>query len=147
MDVWLTTNDEGSADLQALNEALREDNRALYGDPKRAVFGVCVRSGADPGELLGGAKGIVHWNWFYLTHLWVREDCRGRGLGQEILNRLVAEGKMKKFSGIYVDTFSQDAVRFYERAGFEVVGAIPRFVNGFDRTYLKINLAGVDTSR
>ena len=147
MDLWLKTSDENSADLRALDEALREDNRMLYGDPKRSVFGVFVRSGSEKGELLGGAKGILHWNWFYLTHLWVREDRRSQGLGREILNRLITEGRVKKFSGIYVDTFSQDAVRFYKRAGFQVIGAIPRFVNGFDRTYLKFNLAEVDTSR
>ncbi|MBX9768466.1 MAG: GNAT family N-acetyltransferase [Bdellovibrionales bacterium] len=149
MDVWVKSTDEASTDLKALDLALRAENQGLYGDPERSVFGLVVRAapGASGPSLLGGAKGIIHWKWFYLTHLWVDFSRRGQGLGGEIVQRLISEARLQGLAGIYVDTFSGDAVRFYQRAGFEVVGQIPQFINGFDRTYLKISLADEDTSR
>jgi ribosomal protein S18 acetylase RimI-like enzyme len=149
MDVWVKCTDEQASDLRELDVALRNDNVARYGDPGRSTFGLVVRApeGEAGGNIVGGAKGIIHWKWFYLSHLWVHSSRRGQGLGSEVLSRLLAEAKSLKLVGIYVDTFSNDAVRFYERAGFEVVGSIPQFIKGFDRTYLKISLAEEVTSR
>lgn len=149
MDVWVKLTDEAAPELKELDAALKLENQGPYGDPQRSAFGLVVRAatGATGPQLLGGAKGIVHWKWFYLTHLWVHASRRGQGLGAEILSRLTQEARSQKLVGIYVDTFSPDAVRFYQRGGFEVVGRIPKFTNGFDRTYLKLSLAGEVTSR
>jgi GNAT superfamily N-acetyltransferase len=143
-DVWLHCTEETLVDIHELDGALRAENLGLYGDPNRSTFGLIVReagsSDSVPGRLVGGAKGIVHWKWFYLSHLWVHTSRRGHGLGGQILTRLLEDAREQNWSGIYVDTFSSDAVRFYQKAGFDIVGKIPKFINGFDRTYLKISL-------
>jgi ribosomal protein S18 acetylase RimI-like enzyme len=39
------------------------------------------------GEVVGGLLGYTHWNWLFVTHLWVADTFRRRGLGRSLMRR------------------------------------------------------------
>lgn len=63
-----------------------------------------------------------------LINVYVRREARGQGLAVAMLQALIAsvraEGMIQLELGVAVD--NTRAIRFYERAGFERVGTIPR---------------------
>ena len=92
------------------------------------------------GKLLGGLRGHSHWQWFYISHLYVDEAARSTGLGQELMRRAEVEAKKRSCVGIYVDTFDERARNFYVKNGFAMAGEIANFPPGKTRFYLSKNL-------
>lgn len=37
------------------------------------------------GQVVGGALGYTHWNWLYVSHLWVQQEDRGSDIGTHLL--------------------------------------------------------------
>jgi len=91
--------------------------------------------------VVGGLNGSTHWGWCYIRHLWVHDDWRRRGLGHRLLAEAEAEARARGCTGLYVDTFNEGAVAFYERAGFARFGRIEGFPPGHARTFLEKRLA------
>ena len=65
----------------------------------------------------------------------VRSDCRGRGIGTELLQALLpraaALGKHVMIAG--VDAANSASIRFHERLGFERAGHLKEVGNKFGR--------------
>lgn len=66
----------------------------------------------------------------------VKKGCRNNGLGSLLLKKLIKEGR--KISGvkiIHLNVFSinKDAIRFYKRHGFKIVGKSPKWVNHYGK--------------
>ena len=95
-----------------------------------------VQAHDTAGALVGGVIGATHWGWLYIRQFWVAEAERGRGLGRRLLAEAEAVARARGCAGVYLDTFSPDAAAFYERCGFERVGAIENFPPGHARTFL-----------
>jgi ribosomal protein S18 acetylase RimI-like enzyme len=59
----------------------------------------------------------------------VREDCRGIGLGRRLLGHAIglAEAKGGRVVEVGTGNSSFDALAFYQRAGFRIVGVIRDF--------------------
>jgi len=88
------------------------------------------------GEVIGGIRGLSHWRWLYIQHLWVAEAVRSMGLGRELLAAAENEAKKRGNLGLYVDTFEVKTRDFYVRNGFREVGKIPNFPEGAQRFFL-----------
>ncbi|HRK07354.1 MAG TPA: N-acetyltransferase [Pseudobdellovibrionaceae bacterium] len=89
---------------------------------------------ADKDQLIAGLKGFRHWNWFYLTHLWVAPEARHQGLARDLIEELIRRSRDEKLAGVYVDTF--DAESLYEKLGFKILGKLANFPEGGVRTWL-----------
>ena len=61
-----------------------------------------------------------HW---YLTHLAVRPELQGQGLGRRLLDWGI-ERAGNEAVGVYLETANQDNLAFYASAGFKQVGMI-----------------------
>ena len=97
----------------------------------------------DAGALLGGLAGSTFWGWLFVSHLWVREDQRGAGLGGRLLAAAEAEAVARGCRHAYLDTFSFQAPGFYEKAGYVPFGALEDYPvgTGHRRTfYVKMAL-------
>ena len=73
--------------------------------------------------------GILWLNWFY-----VREDCRGRGVGRMLLQHVVDAARRLDTRKLYVDTSSDPAygraVDLYEGFGFREEGRLTDYYDG-----------------
>jgi len=65
----------------------------------------------------------------YLKLLAVAPEAGGRGVGRRLLQAFEAEvARASRHAFLLVSDFNEDAQRFYERAGFVRVGALPELV-------------------
>jgi GNAT superfamily N-acetyltransferase len=89
------------------------------------------------GTIRGGLLGYTHWNWLFVSHLWVHEPLRGRGLGRELLGRAEAEAAARGCRNAHLDTFSFQARDFYESRGYVVFGTLDDYPPGHSRYFLQ----------
>ena len=110
---------------------------ADFGPRDETPLSIVARAGD---AVVGGLNGSTHWGWCYIRHLWVHDDWRRHGVGQRLLAETEAEARGRGCVGLYVDTFNERAVAFYERAGFARFGRIEGFPPGHARTFLQKRL-------
>jgi GNAT superfamily N-acetyltransferase len=98
------------------------------------------------GTIRGGLLGYTHWTWLFVSHLWVHDSLRGRGLGRELLIRAEAEAAARGCRNAHLDTYSFQARGFYESLGYEVFGTLNDYPPGHSRYFLqKRGLGSTDT--
>jgi len=101
---------------------------------------VCFALETQDGEVLGGVIGEIFWEWFYLDLMWIQEDLRGKGYGEQLLSAIEEEARKKGAKHVYLDTFSFQAPGFYQKYGYQVFGELPDFPPGQKRYYLTKDL-------
>ncbi|WP_426319066.1 GNAT family N-acetyltransferase [Pseudoduganella sp. R-43] len=74
-----------------------------------------------------------------LRALFVDGEVRGRGIGQSLLDAVLARGT--EGISLNVAKSNVDALRFYARNGFSNVGETVRHYAGYEIMYLKMQLA------
>lgn len=62
--------------------------------------------------------GVDHRRWGYVTHAYVRPARRGRGIGRELLDQIIARASERGLHELHVWP-SEAAVSLYTRAGFQ----------------------------
>jgi phosphinothricin acetyltransferase len=106
----------------------------------RVALGYPVLVAADAGGVLGFASFGDFRAWPGYRHtvehsVHVRADCRGRGLGRDLVTALVPcaarLGKHVMIAG--VDASNAVSIRMHERLGFERVGHLREVARKFDR--------------
>ena len=97
---------------------------------------ICFTLQTPEGEILGGVIGEIYWDWFYLDLMWIQEDLRGNGYGEQLLTAIEEEAKEKGAKQVFLDTFSFQAPGFYQKFGYRVFGELPDFPPGHQRFYL-----------
>lgn len=78
----------------------------------------------------GGLLGYVWGGWFHITHLWVSDEGRGRGLGRRLLETAEREAASFGARGAFLSTFDFQAPDFYRRCGYEVYAKFPDYPPG-----------------
>ena len=91
-------------------------------------------------ELVGGVIGETHWDWLYISLMFIKEDLRRRGYGNRLLTMAEEEARRRGARKAYLDTFSFQAPDFYKKHGYEVFGTLQDFPTGHQRYYLKKEL-------
>jgi GNAT superfamily N-acetyltransferase len=120
-----------SAEIAAL---LAQEVASRHGPRDEKPFSIETRD--TEGALLGGMNGVIHWRWLYVRHFWVAPEQRAQGFGRALMAEVEKFARERECVGIYLDTFEEDAARFYERSGFARCGRIGDFPQGAARVFL-----------
>jgi GNAT superfamily N-acetyltransferase len=122
---------------QALVDRIYEFNVQATGYGDGRLIGGCIRS--EAGDLVAGCSGHTWGGCSVVTHLWVTESCRHRGLGRWLLQSAEAEAFRRNCSQVILSTHSFQAPGFYERLGFARVASVEDWPKGHSATvYRKI---------
>jgi ribosomal protein S18 acetylase RimI-like enzyme len=89
------------------------------------------------GAIAGGLLGFTHWNWLFISHLWLAEACRGSGVGRRLISAAEAEAVARGCAHAHCDTFEFQALPFYRKIGYTVFGKLEDYPPGFTRYYLQ----------
>jgi GNAT superfamily N-acetyltransferase len=95
----------------------------------------------DNGKIIGGATGRDLFSQFYLDNIWVKEEYRSMGIGEEIHKEVVACAIKCDCNKILLSTLNRRASKFYKKLGYETLAVIEEYVIGFNLIYMekKIN--------
>ncbi|MDB5737926.1 MAG: family acetyltransferase [Sphingomonas bacterium] len=72
----------------------------------------------------GGLWGRISYDWLFIELLVVPEEMRGQKLGTALLEQAETIARQSGCVGAWLDTFSFQALGFYEKHGYSVFGQI-----------------------
>src|SRR2546427_1426375 len=125
-------------DVQALWRNLYEFNVAQTGQQGQ-FLSVFLRD--DKGQIVGGAHGWTAFGWLHIDVLWLRENIRRKGLGRQVLQATEAEAKKRGCKFAELETFSFQALGFYQKNGYTVFGELDQIAGEHRWYFLKKNLS------
>lgn len=133
-DVNYTVEDEPNPErVRQLVAGLVAFNDGRAEAENRRPLGVFVHRDAD---LVGGVDGYTYWRWLYVSHLWVRDDGRGKGIGRRLMATIEHQARLRGCRASWLDTFSFQAPGFYESIGYRQFGELAEFPSGSTRHFL-----------
>lgn len=116
-------------------DALLAYNVALLGPPNIHHLSITLRSD-DGSRIIGGLWGRTSFEWLFVELLFIPDELRSQGLGTQLLEKAEAEARRRGCRGSWLDTFSAEAARFYEKQGYRPFGVIADYPPGAARTFL-----------
>ncbi|MGO4437925.1 GNAT family N-acetyltransferase [Rhizobium sp. RAF56] len=125
-------------DLKAIGDGLVAFNAADVGPSEKQAIAILIRD--DGGAVLGGLYGYTAWGWLFTQWLFVPEKMRGQGVAGRLLDTAEKEAARRGCHGAWIDTFNPQALRAYERQGYEIFGELPEFPKGRSRIFLRKSL-------
>jgi len=108
---------------------------------ERDVRGLCVFARDTDGNILGGLSAETYWGYLHISHLWVHERHRHKGIAGCLMRAAEAEARIRGCRHALVDTFSFQAPGFYLHMGFEEFGRLPGFAGAHVRHFMRKSLA------
>ncbi|MBV9718695.1 MAG: GNAT family N-acetyltransferase [Candidatus Eremiobacteraeota bacterium] len=133
-DIVLT--EESSPDeptIRAFKEGVDDFNFAAAGPDGYAAFWIIGRDVS--GAVRAGAHGSTSWEWLFLDWLWVHESLRHHGIGSDLMERAEKIAREQKCRGVFLNTYSFQAPRFYQRLGYEEFGRLADMPPGHTRIW------------
>jgi len=91
--------------------------------------------------LVGGVRGYTHWQWLVISHLWIDERSRGQGLGRSLMQQIERAARDRNCRQAHCDTFSFQALGFYEKLGYRRFGQLSEYPPGQSRYFLTKDLS------
>lgn len=113
----LSPTDKDVADIY---NGLSAFNEPYFPDLVENSFGYFVRG--EGGQILGGAVGKLILTAFHLNYFWLDEAIRGLGYGSKMLKYMEQEALKQGAINMFLDTYTFQAPKFYELAGYKEVG-------------------------
>jgi GNAT superfamily N-acetyltransferase len=125
-------------DRQTLQDAIDAFNVRVTGRDDGAYVSLFVRD--EAGKLRGGLTGEIWADWLHVRVLWLDEGLRRQGLGTRLLAQAEQEARARGCKGVFLETFSFQAPRFYARHGYEVFGRIDEYPGEHAQFFLRKRL-------
>jgi GNAT superfamily N-acetyltransferase len=79
---------------------------------------------------------LTGFDWLFVQWLWVAEPYRKQGIGSRLLARAEAAARDAHCRASYVDTFTFQAPKFYERRGYREFARLNDYPPGHARIWL-----------
>ncbi|MBP1851102.1 GNAT family N-acetyltransferase [Rhizobium halophytocola] len=115
--------------LAILTESAVALGRSFDGDDLR------IRAADGEGRLIGGLFANTVQGWMFVKYLAVDKDARNLGIGAKLLAAAETEARRLGLAGVYLDTFSFQAPRFYARQGYREIGRLPSVAGAPERIW------------
>ncbi|MFN7101439.1 MAG: GNAT family N-acetyltransferase [Pseudorhizobium sp.] len=120
---------------QAILDRLQAYNIANFGPSDRRDLAIILRD--DAGEPEGGLIGRTGRGWLYVQMLFVPDRLRHQGLAGRMLAMAEQEAKARGCCGAYLDTMNPQALVFYQKHAYEMIGQLPGLTGDHAITWLK----------
>ena len=88
------------------------------------------------GAAQAGVRYLIGFDWLFVQWLWVAEPYRKQGIGSRLLAQAEAAARDARCRASYVDTFTFQAPKFYERHGYREFGRLDDHPPGHARIWL-----------
>ncbi|MBU8536269.1 GNAT family N-acetyltransferase [Falsiroseomonas tokyonensis] len=134
----------GASLVPVLLAGLSTHSVAQAGPHGHAPFSLAVHA-PDEAQPAGGLYGYSFFNWMFIQYFFLPEALRGQGLGRLLMQRAEEEARARGCAGIWLDTFSFQALPFYESLGYRQFGRLDDFPPGHSRHYLMKRLTDGET--
>ncbi len=131
----IITHQIADEDRNAVLAGLRQHNIQYL---KENSFGqLAVYAKNEIGVIIGGLLASTKGNWLCIDYLWVSQNARKSGLGRTLMISAEQESIKLGCKHALVDTFSFQALPFYEKLGYIQQMSLPDFPElGMQRHYL-----------
>ena len=136
MELTITTQPRQEDDDKII-EATRAYNAQFVGE-EWSPISVYVKDDSD--EIVAGLTGKIFGNWLHVEFLWVSEDHRGQDIGSKVLSAAECKAMDEGCVASTLDTFSFQALEFYRKQGYEMVGTLDGYYENHQRHYLQKKL-------
>ncbi|MEN3259611.1 GNAT family N-acetyltransferase [Sodalis endosymbiont of Spalangia cameroni] len=100
---------------------------------------------AEAGNIIAGLLANTWWGSLEIQYLWIDERHRYGGLGRRLIQQAEAEAIARGCHQAYLDTFSFQALGFYQKLGYRPYGHLAGYAHKHTRYYLAKPLS--DASR
>jgi GNAT superfamily N-acetyltransferase len=126
------------AAIERLRAALSGYNRSQI--PDKGYFPLFFSLVDDRKDFAGGLYGYVGYGWLFIDTLWISECARLQGYGSKLMHAAEDIARKHGCRRAWLDTFSFQARRFYEKLGYTVFAELEEFPPGHQRYFLRKNL-------
>ena len=89
------------------------------------------------GVWVGGMLAATYWNWLVIDVLALAEEVRGQGIGTALMAQVEAEARARGCTRSQTSTYAHQALRFYDRLGYRIVGQMADYPEGFTYYWLQ----------
>ena len=113
------TDDADARDIGEIYELLKAYNLRHREASANVPLGIYLEDAQN--KKLAGLTGETFGNWLCIQFLFVRESCRGKGIGRKLLEAAEAEARQRGCKYAFVTTFSFQAPAFYKKHGYQEV--------------------------
>jgi GNAT superfamily N-acetyltransferase len=92
--------------------------------------------GRDKSEVVqAGIRFVLAFEWLFVNWLWVADAYRKHGVGSQLMAGAEAAAREVGCRAAYLDTFTFQAPKFYERLGYREFGRLNDFPPGHSRIW------------
>ena len=125
-------------DIMELYNAIVAYNTEQVGDHWSGRLNIFARD--QQSKIVGGIYGFTDRGWLRIEVLLVKDDWRGQGMGTRLLAAPEAEARARGCHDAWLDTFSFQALPFYEKCGYVVFGALENYPAEHSRYFVRKSL-------
>ena len=87
------------------------------------------------GVVQAGIRFVLAFEWLFVNWLWVADAYRKHGVGSQLMGAAEAAARAEGCHAAYLDTFTFQAPKFYERLGYREFGRLNDFPPGHARIW------------
>ncbi len=127
------TDDADARDIGEIYELLKAYNLRHREASANVPLGIYLEDAQN--KKLAGLTGETFGNWLCIQFLFVRESCRGKGIGRKLLEAAEAEARQRGCKYAFVNTFSFQAPAFYKKHGYQEVFTLEEYPYTSKRHY------------
>jgi ribosomal protein S18 acetylase RimI-like enzyme len=128
-----------STDVAILSKGLSKHSESKNFPYDQQPLAIFIRN--QHGEIIGGLSGATAWGWLHISLFWLSEELRGKGYGKKLIGLAETEALERGCKKAHLDTFSFQALGFYQKLGYEIFGELDDYPENAKRFYLKKTLA------